>query len=86
MPIITCISRCKGPSNCATTWVHSVLQLQLCFLDTLMKVCHSLNIALHWHAHLTLGLPAMCDSRQAVLVFDMPVSRDMFAWRPLCFR
>ncbi len=56
------------------------------FLDTFMKDRHIVNIALPWHAHLTLGLPTMCDSRHAVLVSDVPVSLDVFAWRPLCFR
>ena len=49
-----------------------------------MKEYHILNIALHWHAHLALGSPAMCDSRLAVS--GVPVSLDFFAWNSLCFR
>jgi hypothetical protein len=100
MPITNCVPRRKEPSNWATTWVHFVLQLQLLlicckrecwehtlgvlFLDTFMKEYHILNIALHWHAHLALGSPAMCDSRLAVS--GVPVSLDIVAWNSLCFR
>ena len=54
----------------ASTWAHSVLQLRLLqsqllliwckhgvlFLDTFMKDCHVVNIALPSHAHLSLDI------------------------------